>query len=327
MEDVPPTPLTYRRQQNIQIPDLQGPENYSTGFTTSQLASSDGFIDVPRAELVIPLKLNVSTAVTSPATGAVGNFRAGQYQCLYAGLKSSFMSIIDSVSFSMSNQTLLERVSPRLFQYIHFKMLTECTKADIDVLDPSLGWGYEDPSEWSLDSTFGELVGTQTSNGSTSPTTDVLNNRKIRNYNTYDSLFSAFKDVYANAVNFRTTHKSYCDLADAAQAYNVHIMAVVIPLKYISDLFAQMGLVRGFNSKLELQLNCPATVAVSYAADLLSVTNHSASSPTGFIPIQLGQPFDHCAATAQLTTHTVTLSIGSITMSASPGGCPITTFM
>lgn len=285
------------------IPDSQN-GSYNSGnitFDLSPLSGSEQMVNYSEAVLTIPLVMNISGNVAGTPTNA--KLTANRLNAFAMNLKS-YIHLIHSMSVQINGVTY-----QNLCQFAnidaHYKIIAGCSASEAQNLFPSLGYAKDD----GVFSYYGDMTGANYGIGECNNSitgvvpapTGGYGAQAVATSNNYNSgrmarcMMQAFDPTntnYAKLVKSTTElnneNKNYCASSNSANEIVWYVLAT-IPLKFVSNLMANLPLMKGAKLTLQIQTNTYNNVQLSvvgggvcgYSKNLCSV------STNGTIPFQL----------------------------------------
>lgn len=265
----------------LSIGDSNG-GSYSQGQITydlTALSTSDAFVNLRDARLMIPVELKVTN---SDGTKAFANSAENAYS---ASMRNSVYSLIDSFSFSI-NGTEVISAQPNSHLVNNYKILTEWSPADLEALGPSYGFAKDSTDSLSFSDSVGEM------NTRIHADTYVPGEYKAANTGrqkrskwqcvSVDSAITSFQD---NTIRAQNLWMGTC--AATAQATTFQFF-LIVPLKGLHNFFEVCPpLMRKMALKLVINTNLPASCTTVIVPATGVVTTISSICPRGTLPFQI----------------------------------------
>ena len=264
--------LSFSKKQYISTVDGNS-GSYPNGqikFDCAQLSNSGGLIDWANTEVVLPVVIR-ATGLDDDASTA------------FAISLKNHCHVFDSMTVQISNHTVVE-ICDFSSVPVNFKILSQMSYNELAVVGPSIGY-YKDNAH-SVDTRalgatgygFGECNnipnGSNTTiAGTNSYGSDAMGGVFLRNGAMMDRMIETSFDVTGNATVYNVCSqngKNMCvrNPVAADTSYVTYYCLITMPLKYLSDFFDKLPLMRNAYMSLTFNtnLNFTATLTKSAAA-------------------------------------------------------------
>ena len=284
------------------LPDSQN-GSYSTGnvsFDLSPLAGSDQYANFSEAVLTIPLVMSMAGNVSGTPTNA--KLTANRNNAFAMNLKN-YLHLIHSMSVQINGVTYQNLCQ---FQNIdaNYKVVASFSSSDAQNLGPSIGFSKDDgnftygiggSANYGIGECNNSITGAlPTPNGGymaeTVGTSNNYNSGRMKRcmMTSFDPTVTNYAKLIKNATEMNNENKNYCTNSNSANEIIWYILAT-IPLKFISNLFANLPLMKGAKITLQIQTNTFCSVQLSViGAGTAGYSNNLCSVQTnGTIPFQV----------------------------------------
>jgi len=248
--------------------------SYSNGvidFELSSLSNSGAVVDYKNAKLFIPYVVKV-----------YGNVIDDNVMNCWALSMKNQLHCIDQISVQMNNNNVVEIIEGSNIP-LTFKLLTELSEQELNLLGPSIGFQKDSAFGLSVSSASSAFApqGYEYNNNSNAAIVDIADNKGFtdgtigfsgvnsaiskRQMDTSYDLTDVAKATARSAAN--RTGKNFCVRGTDYIAYHG---IFIMELKYLSDYFAKMPLMRNTYLSLKIYTNLQSMTTVN-----LEPTDHN----------------------------------------------------
>ena len=302
----------FEQRTILSLPDQQN-GNYQTGAVSwdlSSFASSDLYPNWSEAVATIPLVMNVTGWTGSATTSA--QLTADRTNAFAMNLKSN-LHLVNSLSIQI-NGTTYQNLTNYANIDATYKILSGFSTNDVKNLGATLNfakdeiqgftYGVAGSANYGIGECNNSITGAlPTPAGgflaSTVGTSNNYNNGRMqRCMNTsFDPTVTNMAKLIKSTTELTNENKSYCAQSNSADEVVYYVLAE-IPLKFMSSLIANLGMLRGAKITMQMQLNAPcyytfqsnATATVGFGSGGFAV-----STPFT-LPFQLSAPLYNSTA-------------------------------
>jgi len=276
-----PSPVTGR--YSVRYPDSnQGSyQSSQISWNIPAVSSEGGLLDMKTCSVELPIVMSLSSDQT------LGTALESAFSM---GLKSSFLSLVNSIDLSIDNQPLLTRSDLSNIP-LTFKILSSFSQDDVKTLANTINFGLDDPKGLGYlitNHTCGEVnnviqpVSFDPDNGYEQGL--VNSGLRTRMKKTSYDVTATEEAKFADLAGVIAKRKSHYTRAATLLTYNV---LVNIPLSFLSiDLFSNIPLSKGLYIKMNLGIHT-GSVALTTTITNGYVTAVTPSTQYGVLPFQI----------------------------------------